>query len=188
MGVIEQFDNIFFGDNLDFNGQSILEVGSRVVNYNLKEKLSERFNNFSFLGIDIIPGDGVDKILDICDYDYDERKYDSIFSLTALEHVADWIKAVSNIKKMLKTGGRVLIIVPSIWPVHLFPIDCWRFSEENLIDIFSDFHIEKIEHMIQTPGKEECIFMRARKMSLLSSVNLENIKVQAIELKNTCPE
>ena len=165
MTVVEQIDALFFDSSVNLNNKSILEIGSRVVNYDLKKKLSERFTGFIFTGIDIIGGYGVDKVIDICNCEVEYEHYDAIFAITVFEHVTNWEKAFNNMKSMLKHNGQAFIIVPSVWPVHNFPVDCWRYSQAELEEIFSDFHIESMETMVQTPGKEECIFVRARKYS-----------------------
>jgi cyclopropane fatty-acyl-phospholipid synthase-like methyltransferase len=163
MGVVEQMDTLFFDVNVNLDYCNILEIGSRIINYDLKAKLSERFENFTFKGIDCITGRGVDVIADICNYKVEYENYDAIFAITVFEHVVDWRTAFNNMKAMLKHGGSAFVIVPSIWPIHMFPIDQWRYSEENLCRIFSDFAIEKVTKVVQTPGLEECIFIRATK-------------------------
>jgi len=170
---------MFEFDNIDLNGTSILEVGSRIVNYNLKADLDKRYKNFMFHGIDIIAGPGVDEVVDICNIDYKTRHYNAIFSITVLEHVFDWRKAINNIKSMLLIGGRVFLIVPSIWDKHNYPIDKWRYSEQNMRDIFADYEIEKIRTMVRIAGKQEGISFRAKKL-IEEMVDLTKIEVKGI--------
>lgn len=57
--------------------------------------------------------------LDIVDPDFDKKyadhfeKYDSAFALNVVEHVEDHVKAIENIKKFLKPGGKLSILVPA---------------------------------------------------------------------------
>ena len=50
----------------EIRGRSVIEVGSRVVNGSVRP-LVESFGPAYYLGVDILPGPGVDEICDSCD-------------------------------------------------------------------------------------------------------------------------
>jgi SAM-dependent methyltransferase len=52
--------------------------------------------------------------------------FGTILILNVLEHTFDPIRILDNAITLLKPGGNCVIITPSIWPLHNFPIDTWR--------------------------------------------------------------
>ena len=85
-----------------------------------------------------------DIICDICSDITDlENKYDKIICIAILEHVYDPFKAVSNLKKMLKDGGKIYGNVPYLYHYHapqdLKFQDYFRFSKDALAYLFKDF-------------------------------------------------
>lgn len=54
------------------------------------------------------------------------EKYSYILCTEVLEHVFDWHQAFFNFNKLLSSGGRVLITVPFLFPLHEEPEDYWR--------------------------------------------------------------
>ena len=68
--------------------------------------------------------------MDIIDPDFDQKhhnlfgSFDSIFALNIVEHVKDDSLAVANCKKLLKKGGRLIILVPAYQKLYN------RFDEE----------------------------------------------------------
>lgn len=49
--------------------------------------------------------------------------YDTVFALNVIEHIEDDVLALSNIYKMLKPGGKVVILVPSYqWLFNSFDV------------------------------------------------------------------
>ena len=57
--------------------------------------------------------------LDLTDADFDQKfsshlgKYDTVFALNVVEHIYDDELALGNCKKLLKTNGQLVILVPS---------------------------------------------------------------------------
>ena len=89
-----------------------------------------------------------DIICDICSDITDlENKYDKIICIAILEHVYDPFKAVSNLKKMLKDGGKIYGNVPYLYHYHapqdLKFQDYFRFSKDALAYLFKDFNCVK---------------------------------------------
>lgn len=102
----------------------ILEVGSGTGNiseYFLKDDylitlsdlrqnycdiVSEKFRDYENLG-------GVIK-LDICgDVSKCAEQFDTIFALNVVEHIEDHERALSNMRRMLKPNGKVIVLVPA---------------------------------------------------------------------------
>jgi len=73
--------------------------------------------------------------------------YDSAICLEVLEHVPDPFKAISEIHRILKPGGFLIISVPHLSRLHEEPYDYYRFTRHGLKYIleragFSVLHLE----------------------------------------------
>ena len=94
----------------------------------------------------------------IADYFYDgttfpfnDNEYDSVLCNQVLEHVFNPDEFLSEIKRVLKPGGRLLLTVPFVWDEHEQPHDYARYSSfglKALIDKngFNVIEYKKIMH------------------------------------------
>ena len=81
------------------------------------------------------------------------ESFDAVISTETLEHVLDWRTAINNMKIVLKPGGYTYITTRSKgFPYHGYPYDYWRFEASDLIEIFRDFEIIRIERDWEAPG------------------------------------
>jgi 2-polyprenyl-3-methyl-5-hydroxy-6-metoxy-1,4-benzoquinol methylase len=107
----------------------ILEIGSGIgnisdffINDNQQLTLSDIRQNY----VDILrkkhegkPNLNEVMLLDIIDPDFDKKfaayfeTFDSIYALNIVEHVADDKLAIANMRKLLKPGGNMVILVPA---------------------------------------------------------------------------
>jgi SAM-dependent methyltransferase len=130
----------------EVKGKKVIEVGSRDINGSLRYVL-ELLKPSEYVGVDIKEGPCVDVI---CRSEnlvkrFGKESFDIVISTNTLEHIRDWKTAISNIKNICKTSGIILIIVPSSWPFHEYPHDFWRYSKEDIREIFSDCDILELD-------------------------------------------
>lgn len=81
---------------------SVIEIGSRDING------SARMAGVKWLGIDINPGTGVDKVVDAC-YFKPDQLVDCVVCNEVLEHAPDWAVMVLKAAKWLKPGGTMVV-------------------------------------------------------------------------------
>ena len=87
------------------------------------------------------------------------RAFDVVISTEMLEHIPDWRAAVTNLKGVCRLGGLILITTRAPgFPLHGAPHDYWRYTVDDIREIFSDMTIVAIESDPQFPG----VFMLAR--------------------------
>ncbi len=118
---------------------NVLEIGSRIASPNGKSKRSLFPNAASYTGFDYYPDSNTDVVGDahkLSSY-FGDRKFDAVFSLVVLEHLAmPWVVAM-EINKVLRMGGITFHETPFAWPAHARPWDFWRCSDEGLKVLFS---------------------------------------------------
>jgi SAM-dependent methyltransferase len=144
----------------EIRGRRILEAGSCDVNGSLRPFVESRKPS-EYIGIDIVAGRGVDLICsaeDLLDR-FGEETFDIVISTELLEHVRNWRKVISNLKRVCKAGGIILITTRSIGcEFHGYPHDYWRYEPEDMEEIFSDCEIPVLE---RDPDKG--VFLKAAK-------------------------
>ncbi len=76
---------------------------------------------------------------DIIDFNYDihnlkfkDCSFDVVVCNAILEHVEDPLKAISELKRVLKSGGLIWIEVPFCQPYHPSPSDYWRVTLQGV--------------------------------------------------------
>lgn len=75
-----------------------------------------------------------------------DRRFNCVFVSGVLEHVDDFMKAVSEIGRVLTMGGVLILGVPFRQPIHMFPDDYWRFTPFGIEYMLKkDFQILKMK-------------------------------------------
>jgi SAM-dependent methyltransferase len=114
--------------------KSTLEVGS----YNVNGSIDNCFRG-SYWGVDIRPGPGVDQVCDGEDLPFVYDSFDVVVSTETLEHVLRPWKFVSEMVRVSRWGGHILITtVGYSFPEHDVPHDYWRFGHGALEALVED--------------------------------------------------
>ena len=162
----------------DVRGKRVLEVGSLDVNGSVRGDIMA-LGPAEYIGIDIRPGPGVDVICDAGDLvaRFGEDAFDLVISTELLEHARDWRRIVSNIKRVTKPGG-VLIVSTRSYGVdfHRRPFDYWRYEKEDFTAIFSDVLVEDLQLDPTDPG----LLITARKPVGFAERDLDDIALYSI--------
>lgn len=128
-----------FLEMVDRPGMSVLEIGSRHVAPGTSGHRAD-FKHARYVGFDYHPDENTDVVGDahlLSRYFREGERFDAIFSLAVLEHLAMPWQAVIEMNRMLKMGAVVYHSVPFSWPWHEAPWDFWRFSHHGLGVLFS---------------------------------------------------
>lgn len=119
--------------------EPILEVGSYLTEGQEKAAdLRPLFPKKTFIGIDIRPGPGVDAIEDVHSLSFPDESIGTILCCDTLEHVPNVWKALSEMKRVLKKGGVLLLTSVMNFPIHNYPSDYWRFTPQAFCYLLRD--------------------------------------------------
>ena len=163
----------------EISGKNVLEIGSRDVNGSIRSFI-QHLGCKEYIGIDISPGQGVDKVMDAqrLPEEFIENSFDIVICLEMLEHAKKWKEVVNGIKFILRPGGIVFLTTRSPgFPYHSYPWDFWRFTYDDIKTIFSDFLVLNIDNDIPSmPG----VFIKALKKENFDPKIVENLKIFSI--------
>src|ERR1035438_3750054 len=118
-------------------GGEILDVGCGVKPY------KNLFQCKSYTGIDVEQSghphekENIDLFYDGHHIPFDDSSFDAVVTFEVLEHVFHPEEFLSEIKRVLKTRGKLLLTVPFIWDEHEIPYDYGRYSSFGLKDLLN---------------------------------------------------
>lgn len=122
-------------DAIAFDGGRVLEIGSRDVNGSVRSLIGDVAT--SYLGVDIVPGPGVDAIRDYSKPGAVAGTFDLVVCTEVLEHVRHWQQMAHNLFVSVATGGHLLVTTVGPGFVrHGYPDDFWRFTPDILASAF----------------------------------------------------
>ncbi len=139
----------FFGEKLK---GTLVDVGSGA---NAWRPYLEKHAKNIFL-MDISFSDGTSLLGDAHSLPFKKFSVDSIVSMQVLEHLKDPFLAVSEMRRVLKKGGYVLLTVPLIDPVHGYPHDFYRYTEDGIKSILAENKL-KVLDVVQMGGTFEVL-------------------------------
>ena len=111
----------------------VLEVGSRNVNGTVRD-LIEPVASW-YIGVDIVPGPGVDQILNVLDLErrFAPGSFDLVVTTEMIEHCGDWKRAMVQMVQTTRCGGLLMITTRSPgFALHGYPQDHWRFTNRDM--------------------------------------------------------
>ena len=122
-------------------GRTLL-VGSKLYNGSF-----DRRNWYkNVLGLDLLPGEGVDVVHDLHEFPKDIGRFGHVDCCSVLEHCERPWMVAKNIGKLLNPKGTILLSVPFAWRVHGYPSDYWRMTTEAVKVIFPQIAWKRLEY------------------------------------------
>jgi SAM-dependent methyltransferase len=90
--------------------------------------------------VDIDPARKPDIVADVCDMNmFADQSVDVIFMVEVLEHVKTPQRALDEMHRVLKPGGRLFLSTPFILPIHDAPYDFYRYTQFGLAHLCRGF-------------------------------------------------
>jgi SAM-dependent methyltransferase len=91
-----------------------------------------------YAGSDLEPGPNVRFVCPAEQLAIPDESFDVALSTQMLEHVRDPVRAVAEIRRVLRPGGIALLSTHGVWPYHPVPNDYWRWTHEGLNALVED--------------------------------------------------
>jgi SAM-dependent methyltransferase len=150
--IRNHIDQFIIGTQLKLNEFSgnLLELGPQT-----RSLACEKFTNFKYHSFDIFDTYSPDFVGDITKHNaaIPDHFFDCILCMDVLEHVLNPFDAISELRRILKDGGYLLLSSPLNLRIHGPIPDCWRFTEHGYKSLLRDFDIVEID-ILETPGRD----------------------------------
>jgi SAM-dependent methyltransferase len=172
-------------------------VGRKYVN------LRSIFAGKKYISSDLRKGRGVDIVENMEQLSFPDNSIGMIITIDSLEHVQNFILAMDEIYRVLKTNGLLVMTSVMNYPIHDFPIDYWRFTPDGFKYLLRKFNIkiicshgepdfpwsifgiaikgDQLDNKILTKNLK----MIARKYRKIENENFENRKIPLIHIKRS---
>jgi SAM-dependent methyltransferase len=120
-------------------GSSVLDVGVGSAPYwHLRDDLN-------WLGLDVISGPNVRFVLNKdSSWPIESNSIDHVLCTQVLEHVENPEFLVSEIRRVLKPGGTIILNAPFLYPFHGMPNDQARYTTSQLEYFFKKFEVSSV--------------------------------------------
>ena len=144
-----RINQFYLNNEKDFRDLILSNLQKSDSTLDIGKGMREKFSMISCENIETLDvneyEDYPDIMCDLCGEIDDNlrNRYDKIICLAVLEHVYNPFKAIDNINKLLKDGGKIYGMVPYLYHYHapedLKFQDYFRFSKDALSYLFKDF-------------------------------------------------
>lgn len=76
---------------------------------------------------------------------FPENAFDTVTSTEVLEHVPEPLRALREMRRVLKPGGYLILSVPMYWPRHEVPYDFFRYPYDGLLYLLRESELEVVK-------------------------------------------
>lgn len=124
-----------------------------------KKPYKRLFSNVSeYIGIDIEnPGhdhsnEDIDVFYDGKVFPFTDNSFDSVLTNQVFEHVFNPAEFITEIYRVLKPGGQLLLTVPFMWDEHEQPYDFGRYSSFGIKHVLTNNNFEVLTYYKSCTG------------------------------------
>jgi SAM-dependent methyltransferase len=136
------------------------------------------FPGRTYVGCDVRPGRGVDQIMDVTAIPLPDESVGTLIFVETLEHVPDPFRAMSEIQRVLKPDGILILSACMIFHIHDKPVDYWRFCPDGIRLLLKGYGKIVLETLGAHPKMPHSIMVLASKNPGLDTSKLERSLVQ----------
>jgi len=112
------------------------------------------------LGLDIARSRNPDIIGDAHSLPFRDGSFDCILCTEVLEHLREPQKAINEMRRVLRDGGKLILTTRFIFPLHDTPDDFYRFTKYGLRYLLRDWDIIEIREETDTIGSIAVLIQR----------------------------
>ncbi len=130
----------------------VLLTGAKVWPGSVNPDHSAHLPHAEWIGTDIEAGPGVSIVGDLQKIDeVITERYEGVFSPATLEHIERPWRAMIAMGRVLKPGGVLYLHTHQTFPLHGYPHDYYRFSQQALRTMCSDAGLDVVETGYDNP-------------------------------------
>lgn len=119
-------------------GTRLLDAGSG------EGKYRRHFEHCRYTGVDLAVGDAawdysaLDAVGDLSRLPFADGGFDAAVNIVVLEHTREPARVIAELARVLRPGGRLLLVAPLLWEEHQVPHDYFRFTRYGLLRMLED--------------------------------------------------
>jgi len=102
------------------------------------------FPEANYLGCDMRPGPGVDRVEDVTAMSLEDASIGTILCLETFEHVFEVRKAFDEVFRVLQPGGVFVLTSPFHFRIHGYPDDYWRMTPSCLRRMLEPYELRVV--------------------------------------------
>jgi SAM-dependent methyltransferase len=129
-----------------------LAAGARVLDAGAGEgQYAGYFARQRYCGVDLAVGDAgwdyskLDAVADLTALPFGDGVFDAALNIVTIEHLREPGRALAEMARTLKPGGRLLVAAPHEWEVHQAPHDYFRYTRYGLEYLLERAGLEAVE-------------------------------------------
>jgi SAM-dependent methyltransferase len=103
--------------------------------------LRAMFPDKSYVGCDMRPGPGVDRVEDVSAISLPDGSAGTVLCIETFEHVFEVRRAFDEVYRVLQPGGVFVITSPLNFRIHGYPDDYWRMTPNCLRRLMSPYAV-----------------------------------------------
>ncbi|MBL7699255.1 MAG: class I SAM-dependent methyltransferase [Chitinophagaceae bacterium] len=103
---------------------------------------------------------------------FPDNSFDSVFCSEVFEHIFNLDEIIVEIKRVMKTGGKMLITVPFAWHEHETPYDFGRYTSFGIKHLLDKHGFEVVE--FQKSGNFARVHCQLTALYFYSIINTKN--------------
>jgi SAM-dependent methyltransferase len=133
------------------DGCSVLDVGAKAYHDHESHRSLFPAPRFAYTGLDVEDGPNVDiRVTGYIWHEIADSTFDVVVSSQTFEHNPLFWVTMCEMARVLKPGGRLLVVAPGGGTVHRYPYDCWRFYPDAWLALCNMTGLRLIESYFET--------------------------------------
>ena len=113
----------------------------------------------SYVGVDPVDNPSADLVGSVEALPVEDGSFDLVLCNQVLEHCDDPARAVSELRRVTASGGRVLASTHGVMPYHPSPTDYWRWTHAGLARLFVENGEWASVRVTPASGTAACVAM-----------------------------